>query len=83
MTAKRGIAPCGHPGTYVTNTYVSCDFRCEFEESDGVPVHVDPERTQPLCPFCNSDDVEPYRGFLTPDDKLVWHCHNCEQGFAA
>lgn len=83
MTAKTGRAPCGHPGTYVTNTFITCDFRCEFEESDGVPIHVDPERTLPLCKFCGSDAVAQYGGFVTPEGLQVWHCHNCEQGFAA
>mgnify|MGYP001614271281 FL=1 len=26
----KGKAPCSHVGTYVTNTFISCDLRCEF-----------------------------------------------------
>lgn len=84
---KRGIAPCGHPGTYVTNTFVTCDIRCEFgdatpdDESDGVTWYIDPETTKPLCPYCWSDDVEPYNGMFSGSGKVVYHCHGCQQGF--
>ena len=29
---KKGIAPCGHPGTYITTNLVTCDWRCEFDD---------------------------------------------------
>jgi hypothetical protein len=40
---KTGIAPCGHPGTYVTNTFITCNQRCEFGPAHAArePGHVD------------------------------------------
>ncbi len=75
-------APCGHPGTYVTANFISCDLRCEFKEqnkkSDGVPKPIDPEKTQPLCQHCGSDNLEEYRGMVDDDGKQLYHCHDCE-----
>lgn len=46
--SKRGTAPCGHPGTYVTANFITCDYRCEFDSPKAVtanprrePGHVD------------------------------------------
>jgi hypothetical protein len=33
VSGKKGIAPCGHPGTYVFNQFVACDLRCEFPKT--------------------------------------------------
>lgn len=74
--ARKGVAPCGHPGTHVTVNFVTCDRGC-----DAVPQHVDPERTEPIrfvdlfddgCPKCLSDDVEP---FAFHGAKM--HCCDC------
>jgi hypothetical protein len=42
---KRGVkAPCGCPGEVVIGSYVRC-----LSGHDGVPEHVEPEKTQPVC----------------------------------
>lgn len=75
MNARKAKAPCGHPGTHVTNTFISCDLRCGF--SDGVPEPVDEETTQPLCIHCGSADLAPYPG-MKYEGKQLYHCNNCE-----
>jgi hypothetical protein len=79
VTARRGTAPCGHPGTYVTNTFITCDLRCDM--SDGVPEHVDPERTNQLCAHCGSHRVQVYPGMAHDDGRELFHCHNCLKAF--
>ncbi len=86
MTARRGTAQCGHPGTYVTNTYITCDQRCEMgdpEESDGiVDLDLDDVITQPLCSHCGSDDLDIYPGFCL-SGKNLWHCRTCQRSTTA
>jgi hypothetical protein len=81
--ARGGTAPCGHPGTYITNTFIACNLRCEFE--DAIPVEVDAESTPKIvrpdtCPNCGSDDIEPfttyYFGVVT-----ARHCKPCGRVF--
>lgn len=79
MTARRGTAPCGHPGTYVTNTFITCDQRCGM--SDGVPEYVDPERTKRLCSHCGSDRVQVYPGMAHEDGRELFHCNSCLKAF--
>jgi hypothetical protein len=82
---KRGIAPCGHPGTYITNSFVTCDQRCEFENSDGVPEHVAPERTQPICPFigCPGGGVTQWPNRRSRNGEDFWMCDACGRSFYA
>ena len=70
---KRGTAPCGHEGEHIVSQYVHCP-RCDV--SDGVPVHIDPEKTLDLCPHCGSDDLQVYHGFTMGGNDL-WHCIDC------
>ena len=86
MSARKGIAPCGHPGTHVTNTMITCDLRCEFgaEKSDGVPAHVDPERTQVICRFCGHDECVPWEAsFNDSAGRTYWMCRKCVRSFHA
>ena len=53
--------------------YVSCAL-CDRE---AVPEHVQPEKTEPLCPNCGSDQLADYPGMVFGGLQLV-HCHNCE-----
>lgn len=78
--AKRGTAPCGHPGLHVTARYVTCSYGCD---SSAVPEHIDPERTPLMirfCPHCRSENIveesNPFAGFFgaTPSG---WRCLNC------
>lgn len=76
--ARKGVARCGHPGTYFSPTFITCDLRCEFAPTDGVPVELAEIDTKPLCRHCGSDDLEAYNGFVDEDGKTAWHCHNCQ-----
>jgi len=81
---KRGTAPCGHPGTHVTNNFVTCDYRCEF--SDGVPEHVRPERTTPICRLDGCEGggrVIKWPDEWSRDGKDFWMCEACGGSFYA
>lgn len=80
MSGMKGTAPCGHPGTYVTVNFITCDYRCEFTDAEDTPVLTfdDRGKTQPLCAHCGSDDLEEYPN-MTLDGRQLYHCHNCEQ----
>lgn len=65
----------------MTANFISCDLRCEFEDSDGVPKQVDTERTKPLCRHCGSDNLQEYKGMADANGCQLWHCHDC--GFAS
>jgi hypothetical protein len=43
MSGKKGVAPCGHPGTHVTANFVTCDKNCH-----GIPEYIDTEKTGPI-----------------------------------
>lgn len=77
--SKKGTAPCGHPGTYVTPGFVSCDFRCRMV-NDAVPEHIDPEKTKQLCPNCLSADVEVFDEFKL-DGSDLYFCNRCQRAF--
>lgn len=49
--SKPGIAPCGHPGTYVTNTFITCNFRCGFGDT-RVPILANPRREPGHVDMC-------------------------------
>ena len=82
MTSARvGTAPCGHPGTFVTPTFVTCDLRCGFpSDDDGAPepIQDQDERTRPLCKACGSGDTEP---FATDAFLDCFHCRPCGKVF--
>lgn len=89
--AKRGTAPCGHPETFVLPNFVTCDLRCEFpyddeEDSDGVPDHVDPEHTQPICPYlgCPGGRIKRWPSeYQNTDGEDYWLCDGCGRSFHA
>ena len=78
--ARTGTAPCGHPGTYVTATFVTCDQRCGFSsDDDAIPAPIEEgERTRPLCKACGSRDTEP---FATDAFLDCYHCLPCGKIF--
>lgn len=72
--AKKGKAPCGHEGTYVTANFITCDRRCGM--SDGTPdKELDDVVTVKIvrCPVCKSEDVDPM-GMTDVNGKSLWHC---------
>lgn len=87
--AKKGQAPCGHPGTYVTPSFITCDLRCEFDEtdeSDGVPTHVEFERTRPICPYldCDGGEIVSWpEEWNHADGRTYWLCRGCGKSFHA
>lgn len=73
MSGKSGIAPCGHPGTYVTSTFITCNERCEFQTAKpvvarrGEPGHVD----MCACAPCQIRRRTEYINLIDKDGRLV------------
>lgn len=85
---KKAQAPCGHDGEHVVGNYVFCPI-CDV--SDGVPVHVEPEQTKPVCPY-SLDPADDCFGFgeiarwpaeFDKDGKSMWLCRECGRSFYA
>jgi hypothetical protein len=81
-SARRGTAPCGHPGTYVLPNFITCDQRCGMASGE-VPKHVDPERTLPFCPHCGAGETQIYQGMSLDPEVELWHCRRCMKAFLA
>lgn len=87
---KRAEAPCGCEGEVIVGTYVRC---LKHDASDGVPEHVEPESTRPICPNAldvfssvKCDGNYPVRPwgveFICPDTgRVLWHCDGCGLDF--
>jgi len=96
VTAKKGIAPCGHPGTYVTAKFITCDQRCEFKKPKEVRPLEDIDLDEDvdiafdelfkddtgvtICTHCLSADVQCLAAF-TFAGKVLYHCNNCARDF--
>lgn len=90
---KLGEAPCGHRGEAVIGTYYKCLEGCDDPpESDGVPEHVDPEITKPVCPWsqgflpdCDGegDVVQWGPEFRDINGRDMWSCRSCGKEFMA
>lgn len=67
MNAKRGVAPCGHPGTHVTNNFITCDRRCEMA----------------ACVKCGSVNTIKWGPEFQRTGRTLWQCRakNCETTF--
>lgn len=48
---KPAVAPCGHPGTHVTNTFITCNYRCGFGDT-RVPILSNPRREPGHVDMC-------------------------------
>lgn len=91
MSGKRGTAPCGHEGEHITTNYVRCGQGCDSagagDVSNGVPTHVEPERTVPICPFHDCFDVTAeivkWGSEYDENGQALWLCRGCGRSFYA
>lgn len=72
-TVTQVLAPCGHPGTPVVGSYVSCP-RC-----DAMPDRdqIDPSRYI-MCPACKTLDVVQ---LAARNNAPWWKCNKCKLEF--
>lgn len=89
-SGKLGVAPCNHLGEHIIGNYVRCGAGCD--SSDGVPEHVDPERTPPICiyyldtpPTCDGTKEVVVWGpeFRDINGNDMWTCRSCGREFMA
>lgn len=85
---RLGTAPCGHVGEAVVGHYYACLAGCD--DADAIPVHVEPERTKPVCAW-SRDPGSDCRGegdvvkwadeFNDINGNAMWSCRECGREF--
>ncbi len=73
---RKGIAPCGHPGSYIIGQFIKCDQGCD----NAIPTYIDPEKTKRLCIHCGSIRIEIFPDFAL-NGKDIYYCNNCHRVF--
>ena len=78
---RKGVAPCGCPGTHIFANYVECDVKCEAYRTGKAPNAVpapivDDEATKPMCLACGSTDLSFWR-YSTFTGHPLYFCNHC------